>query len=143
MNALNVQQAMEQNSDTNSVSGSETGSPSSQAEIARQKYQRRVTKTFFIVGVIFIAVALPATIAPVVIGIPVAYQKYRDEVMSYYYGGKNSHNYAAVVVPLRIFYCFIPVINPFLYAFSNNMVKERLKNLFRKICQCCGGQSNS
>ena len=102
-------------------------SHSFQVEISRQKIQRRVTKTFFIVGVVFMAIAVPMTIAANSISIPVTYS---DDVHSGDY-------FEFFVVILRLPYCFVALINPFLYAFSNRTVTKRLRKLGQKIFCCC------
>ena len=106
---------------------------SSQAELKRQKNQRRITKTFFIVGVVFMTIAVPMTIAANSISIPVTYS---DDVDS-------GDIIEIFVVILRLPYCFVALINPFLYAFSNPTVTKRLKKVAQNVCCCCGQlQSN-
>ena len=52
-----------------------TVSLSTQAEINRLKSQRRITKIFFIVGVIFISIAIPTTVASTVFSLRIVQEK--------------------------------------------------------------------
>ena len=101
-------------------------SASAQATMKRLKAQKRVTKTFFIVGVIFISIAFPVTLTASILSIPLSYGE------EWYF----SEMTAVVFLLLRVPYCFIALMNPFLYAFSNPMVKKRVATLFQKFC-CC------
>ena len=117
---------------SNPIASSEIPSLNLQAQMKRLRSQRRVTKIFFIVGVIFIIIALPVTVAATITAGPTFYDK-----------NKHSNDSEDLVVLLRFPYCFVALINPFLYALSNPMVKNRVANLFRILCCCSCKKSDN
>ena len=97
------------------------------AEKKRQKQNRRVTLAFFLVGIAFISIAFPITLAATVLGL---YGSFGIKVVS------ESDKVLLINIFLRLPYALVALIDPFLYGFSNPLVKQKLKTFFKKIC-CC------
>ena len=108
--------------------GSERISGLKNADSKRLNANRRVTLTFFIVGVIFMAIAFPISIIATIYGLPQLYNGVLQSI--------SFDDSLIVTLQLRFPFVFIAFIDPILYAFSNEMVKEKLKQYFKRLC-CC------
>ena len=98
------------------------------AEKKRQKQNRRVTLAFFLVGIAFISIAFPITLTGTIFGL--------DDIFGIFKVVPEDYAVTAINAFLRFPYALVALIDPFLYGFSNPLVKQKLKSFFKKIC-CC------
>ena len=99
------------------------------AELKRLESQRRVTLTFFFVGLIFISIAIPITVTATIFGLNPLYGIVN--IFNY----KTDATYATIL--LRFPYSLVALIDPFLYVYSNTGVKEQLKTKLRNLFNRC------
>ena len=118
-------------SDIDSISsaGEEILSATEASELRRFESNRKVTQAFFLVGVLFISIALPVTLTAAIFGLHPLYG-----IMEIFEDPSEA-TYATIL--LRFPYSLVALIDPFLYMFSNALVKEKLKMKLRKLCCCC------
>ena len=112
-----------------SSAGEEILSATEASELRRFESNRKVTQAFFLVGVLFISIALPVTITATIFGLHPLYG-----IMAIFEDPSEA-TYNTIL--LRFPYSLVALIDPFLYMFSNALVKEKLKMKLRKLCCCC------
>ena len=108
-----------------------TVSLSEQAELKRLESKRRMTFIFFVAGFLYVLIAFPASFSAAYIGFERIFETNASSLRR-----RDGESSAFIYLP-RFPYALVAFIDPFLFAASNTMVKEKLKKTWSKIHCCC------
>ena len=112
---------------TQQTAGAQTVSIQEQAEMKRLESKRRMTFIFFLAGLLFVLITFPTTL----IVTSISWTKLFD------YSFVSDFAAGLYIFFYRFVYALVAFIDPFIYASSNAVVKEKLRKTWRKICCCC------
>ena len=95
-------------------------------ESRQQKQMHKLTSTFFFVGIAFILLSIPRSIC--MIAMMISNRLRKDD------------NFWGLFIVSYLFYGLNFLLNPYLYSFNNNYLKDEIRRLAREAFRCCTTQ---